>query len=67
MSPESKADSRLILSREELAEIKHKLETGYCNPVWRECIVSLIDEVERLQSLLDLVAQHQKTRKKKGE
>jgi len=69
MSPESqtgsKDDLQHVLSDKELTDIKQKLETGYCNPVWKECIVTLIDEVERLRSLLDLVAQQQKKRKKK--
>ncbi len=33
----------------ELAEIQHLLDTGYCNPVWRKHITSLLAEVKRLR------------------
>ncbi|WP_146371220.1 hypothetical protein [Symmachiella macrocystis] len=35
----------------ELAEIKHLLETAYCNPLWRKHVLSLIAEVDRLKSM----------------
>ncbi len=33
----------------ELAEIKHLLETAYCNPLWRKHVSALITEVDRLK------------------
>ena len=33
----------------ELAEIKHLLETAYCNPLWRKHVSALIAEVDRLK------------------
>jgi|GEM_PF-6574515 len=64
-SPTSSKDGpQKALSDKELVEIKHKLETGYCNPVWRDYVVSLIDEVERLRSLLDLLGEQQKQKRK---
>jgi len=41
----------------ELAEIKHLLETAYCNPLWRKHVSALIAEVDRLKAMEE--ADHQ--------
>lgn len=45
----------MAMTDRELDEIKDRLQTGYCNPHWRQHVEQLVSEVERLQSLLDAI------------
>jgi len=45
----------MALSDQDIVDIKERLQTGYCNPHWRKHLEELVAEVERLQSLLDVV------------
>jgi hypothetical protein len=45
----------MSLTDNELLEIKEQLRIGYCNPQWKQRVEQLVSEVERLQSLLDMI------------
>jgi len=45
----------MALTDSELLEIKEQLRVGYCNPHWKQRVEQLVSEVERLQSLLDMI------------
>lgn len=45
----------MSMTDNELLEIKGLLQTGYCNPHWKQHVETLVQEVEHLQSLLDTI------------